>query len=255
MMDGILGLIGTFGYVVVFFVVMSESAGLPVPGETSLLIAAALAATGHLNIIGVIVAAAGGAILGDTGGYWVGRRFGVALLRRYGAIFRFDEEKLHKAEEFFAKHGEKTVFFGRFVPVGRIFSAVLAGVGRMHYRRFLAWNASGGLVWATLMGTLGYVFGHNLPLIENIVQKGGLGLFFALIAALLVRWAYLRRARIRAGLAGSRLTAYMRELGERLAPLPRIRLWRWSFHPLTALAGGLVVLAVALAGLVAAVLT
>jgi membrane protein DedA with SNARE-associated domain len=255
MMDGILGLIGTFGYVVVFFVVMSESAGLPVPGETSLLIAAALAATGHLNIVGVILAAAGGAILGDTGGYWVGRKFGIALLRRYGAIFRFDEEKLHKAEEFFAKHGEKTVFFGRFVPVGRIFSAVLAGVGRMHYRRFLAWNASGGLVWATLMGTLGYLFGHNLPLIENIVQKGGLGLLFALIAALLARWAYLRRARIRAGLAGSRLTASMRELGERLAPLPRIWLWRWSFHPLTALAGGLVVLAVALAGLVAAVLT
>lgn len=255
MMDGILGLIGTYGYIVVFLVVMAESAGLPLPGETSLLIAAALAATGHLNIVGVIVAAAAGAILGDTGGYWVGRKFGIALLRRYGKIFRFDEEKLLKAEAFFAKHGEKTVFFGRFVPVGRIFSAVLAGVGKMHYRRFLAWNASGGIVWATLMGTLGYIFGHNLPLIENIVQKGGIGLLVAIILAVLVRMAYLRRERIRAGLAGSRTIAYFRGIGERLAPLPSIRFLRWSFHPAAALVGGVIVLAVAVAGVVAAVLT
>lgn len=255
MMDGILGLIGTFGYIVVFLVVMAESAGLPLPGETSLLIAAALAATGHLNIVGVIVAAATAAIIGDTGGYWVGRKFGIALLRRYGKVFRFEEEKLVKAEEFFAKHGEKTVFFGRFVPVGRIFSAVLAGVGRMHYRRFLAWNASGGIVWATLMGSLGYIFGHNLPLIENIVQKGGLALLIGLIVVVLFRMAFMRRERIRARLAGTRVMGYFRSLGERLAPMPPLRVGRWSFHPATALAGGMVVLAIAVAGLIASVLT
>ena len=194
-------------------------------------------------------------MLGDTGGYWVGRKFGVALLRKYGKVFRFDEEKLHKAEEFFAKHGEKTVFFGRFVPVGRIFSAVLAGVGRMHYPRFLAWNASGGIVWATLMGTLGYIFGHNLPLIENIVQKGGLGLLVAIIVVVLGRIVYQRREGICSGLAGSRMTLYVKGLRERTAPLPPVQLWRWSLHPLAALAGGMLVLGVAVAGLVAAVLT
>jgi membrane protein DedA with SNARE-associated domain len=241
MLDGIFGLIGTFGYGVVFLVVMSESAGLPVPGETSLLLASALAATGRLNIVGVIATAALGAILGDTGGYWVGRKFGVALLRRYGKLFRFDEENLRKAEEFFAKHGEKTVFFGRFVPVGRIFSAVLAGVGRMRYARFLAWNASGGIVWATLMGTLGYIFGHNLPLIENIVQKSGLALLATLLLLVVARILYGQRRRIATRWA-------------HFTALPALRLGRWTLRPTVALAGGLVTLALAVGGVVAVAL-
>jgi membrane protein DedA with SNARE-associated domain len=240
MLDGIFALIATFGYGVVFLVVMSESAGLPVPGETSLLLASALAATGRLNIVGVIAAAALGAILGDTGGYWVGRTWGMALLRRYGRLVRFDEEKLRRAEEFFARHGEKTVFFGRFVPVGRIFSAVLAGVGRMHYLRFLAWNASGGIVWATLMGTLGYIFGHNLPLIEGIVQQGGLALLAALILLIAARILYGRRRQIAASWA-------------RFVALPALRVGRWTLRPALLLAGGLMALAVG--GVVAIVLT
>src|SRR5262245_34473820 len=171
MIESIFGLIAAFGYGMVFLVVMAESAGLPVPGETSLLLASAFAATGRLHIAGVIAAAALGAIVGDTSGYWIGRRYGIPLLRRYGRLVRFDEAKLSNAEAFFGRHGEKTVFLGRFVPVGRIFSAVLAGVGRMRYPRFLLWNATGGLVWAILMGTLGYVFGHNLPLIEQVVGR------------------------------------------------------------------------------------
>ena len=195
MVESIFGLIAAFGYSVVFLVVMAESAGLPVPGETSLLLASAFAATGRLHIAGVIAAAALGAILGDTGGYWVGRRYGIRLLRRYGRLVRFDEEKLGKAETFFARHGEKTVFLGRFVPVGRIFSAVLAGVGRMRYPHFLLWNATGGIVWAGLMGTLGYILGHNLPLAEQIVQRGGLAMLAALVILVLGRIALAHRAR------------------------------------------------------------
>ncbi|MFI5272341.1 MAG: DedA family protein [Ktedonobacterales bacterium] len=189
-------LVATFGYLVVLLVVMAESAGLPVPGETSLLIAGAFAATGKLWLPGVIAAAALGAILGDTAGYWVGRTSGLRLLRRHGRLLRFDERKLQQAEAFFARHGEKTVFLGRFVPVGRIFSALLAGVSRMHYRRFLLWNAAGGIVWATLMGILGYAFGNQLPLIERLVRQFGLGVLFLLIAAVAVRFAIARRAEI-----------------------------------------------------------
>lgn len=253
-MDAILGLIGTFGYGVVFLIVMSESAGLPLPGETSLLIAAALAATGRLNIVGVIVAAAAGAILGDTGGYWVGRKWGVALLRRYGKILRFEEDKFQKAEQFFAKHGEKTVFLGRFVPVGRIFTAVLAGVGKMHYPRFLAWNATGGLIWATLMGTLGYVFGHNLPLIEQIVQRGGFALLFAILLFLAGRYAFKHRERLRSRLAaglGRRLGAMV----ERVAPLPALRVGRWTWGPAALLGMSLVVVALGVVGILLVALT
>lgn len=251
-MDAILGLIGTFGYGVVFLIVMSESAGLPLPGETSLLIAAALAATGRLNIVGVIVAAAAAAILGDTGGYWVGRKWGVALLRRYGKILRFEEDKFQKAEQFFAKHGEKTVFLGRFVPVGRIFTAVLAGVGKMHYPRFLAWNATGGLVWATLMGTLGYVFGHNLPLIEQIVQRGGFALLFAILLFLAGRYAFKHRERLRARLTSSGFSRRFEAMVERVAPLPALRIGRWTWGPAAVLGVSLVVLALGVGILVVA---
>ncbi len=254
-MDAILGLIGTFGYGVVFLIVMSESAGLPVPGETSLLIAAALAATGQLNIFGVIAAAAAAAILGDTGGYWVGRKYGVALLRRYGKVLRFEEDKFQKAEAFFAKHGEKTVFLGRFVPVGRIFSAVLAGIGKMNYPRFLAWNATGGIVWATLMGTLGYVFGHNLRMIEQIVQRGGFALLFAIILFLAGRYVFMHRAQLRERFRSAALVKRFEAVVERIAPLPVLRVGRWTWGPAELLGGALIVLALGVAGVLVVALT
>lgn len=192
-MHVILNLVATYGYIVVALVVMAESAGLPLPGETSLLVAGAIAATGKLALPGVIIAAALGAIVGDTAGYWIGRTSGLRLLRRYGRLVRFDERKLAQAEAFFERHGEKTVFLGRFVPVGRIFSAVLAGVSQMRYGRFLLWNATGGIVWAALMGTLGFLFGHQLPLIERLVSQFGFGLLGALIVFVALRVAWSRR--------------------------------------------------------------
>lgn len=203
-MSLILSLVTTYGYVMVFLIVMAESAGVPLPGETSLLVAGAFAATGGLWLPGVIAAAALGAILGDTAGYWVGRTSGLRLLRKHGRLLRFDEAKLARAEAFFARHGEKTVFLGRFVPVGRIFSAVLAGIGHMCYSRFLLWNAAGGVVWATLMGTLGYVFGQQLPLIERLVSQFGLGLLVALVTLVALRLAWRRRAALTAYVSASR---------------------------------------------------
>jgi membrane protein DedA with SNARE-associated domain len=220
----ILDLVTTYGYIVVMLVVMVESAGAPVPGETTLLIGGALAGAGHLWLPGVILAAAAGAILGDTAGYWVGRRYGIPLLRRHGRLFRFDERKLHQAEAFFARHGDKTVFLGRFVPIGRIFSAVLAGVSQMHYRRFLIWNATGGIVWASLMGTLGYLFGRQLPLIESILQKFGFGALGLIVLAVLVRILIVRRAAWVPGLralaqrAALRLDDFRRQVSRPLAP-------------------------------------
>lgn len=200
----ILDLVATYGYIVVLLVVMAESAGLPLPGETSLLVAGALAATGNLWLPGVIIAAAAGAILGDTAGYWVGRTSGLRLLRRHGHLLRFDERKLEQAERFFARHGEKAVFLGRFVPIGRIFSAALAGVSQMRYSRFLFWNATGGIVWAALMGTLGYLFGQQLPLLERLVGRFGFGLLAALLLFIAARVAWGRRERLAAWWAQAR---------------------------------------------------
>src|ERR1700676_2411990 len=152
-----------YGYWAVLLFVAIESTGIPFPGETMLLVAAIYAGTTHrLAIELVIVAAAGGAILGDNLGYWVGREGGYRLLRRYGRYVRLDERKIKLGQYLFRKHGGKVVFFGRFIAVLRAWAAFLAGTNRMPWVSFLIYNALGGIIWATLYGLGGYFFGNNM---------------------------------------------------------------------------------------------
>src|SRR3974390_1198596 len=136
-----------------------ESFGLPLPGETALIACAVLAAQGALPIFGVIVGAILAAIIGDNLGYWVARKGGRKLLYRYRLTHRYAEQYLPPGERFFAKHGGKAVFLGRFVAVLRVTAAWCAGLSRMHWWRFLAWNAAGGIVWATGVGLIAYYLG------------------------------------------------------------------------------------------------
>src|SRR5438105_12882766 len=105
-------LIASYGYGVLFLLVAIESFGVPLPGETALVTAAAYAALGRLNIVLVIAAAAAGAIIGDSAGYWVGRKGGIALVHRYGRRVGLDDAKLAQAHEFFERYGTRTVFIG-----------------------------------------------------------------------------------------------------------------------------------------------
>jgi membrane protein DedA with SNARE-associated domain len=156
-------LLTTYGYWAILFFVAIESTGIPFPGETILLLAAITAGTTHtLSIPLIIVVAACGAILGDNLGFWVGREGGYRLLRRYGHYIRLDERKLKLGQYLFRKHGGKVVFFGRFVAVLRAWAAFLAGTNRMPWGRFLLFNALGGIVWATLYGSGGYILGDNV---------------------------------------------------------------------------------------------
>src|SRR6476661_7552204 len=163
----------TYGYGAIFLLVGLESVGVPLPGETALLTAAAFAAQGHLSIVGVILAAAAGGITGDAAGYWIGRKGGVAVVRRYGHLLHIDDAKLERVRRFFQRHGGKTVFLGRFVSLLRILAAVFAGVSRMPYGRFTLFNVAGGLCWATLFGSLGYAFGWSLPQLEATAGQAG----------------------------------------------------------------------------------
>jgi membrane protein DedA with SNARE-associated domain len=158
---------GAHGYLALFVLVALESLGIPLPGESALLAAAALAGQRHLAIALVIATAASAAILGDNGGYWIGRTGGLALARRYGRLLRLDEAKIERVRAYFAKHGAKTVFLGRFVALLRTWAAFFAGAGRMQYSRFMVFNALGGVIWAGLFGALGYTFGRNLPALEQ----------------------------------------------------------------------------------------
>jgi membrane protein DedA with SNARE-associated domain/membrane-associated phospholipid phosphatase len=216
-------LLETYGYLAVLLLVGLESLGIPLPGETALLTAAAYAAAGHLSIVGVIGAAATGAVLGDAGAYWIGRSGGLALVRRHGRLFRVDEAKLERAQQFFRRHGGKTVFFGRFVSLLRMLAALLAGVSRMPYGRFSLYNVTGGICWALLFGSLGYAFGRHLPQLEHAI--GQAGALVVLLAALLValilagRWVVNHAADLRAWIARSieRIGAspFVRRLRER----------------------------------------
>ncbi len=184
-------LLDSYGYVTLFTLVGLESLGIPLPGETALLTASAYAALGHLNIYGVIATAACAAILGDNGGYWIGRKGGIALVRRFGKTFHVNESDLDRGHAFFDRHGAKTVFFGRFVALLRTWAALLAGAACMPYGTFMAYNALGGIVWSVLFGTLGYTFGHNLPRLEHAIGRASLAA--ALLLALVVLLAIASR--------------------------------------------------------------
>jgi membrane protein DedA with SNARE-associated domain len=148
------------GLLLLFVLVAIESAGVPLPGETALIAASILVTQGHYTLWEVIVVASAGAISGDNIGYWIGRIGGRALLERWEPLARYSRRALPPAERFFAKHGSKTVFLGRFIAFLRVTSAWLAGISHMPWKRFLIWNAAGGIAWATLVAVVSYEFGR-----------------------------------------------------------------------------------------------
>ena len=177
-------LIIAYGCWAVFFVVMFEATGLPLPGESALVLAGVYAgATGNLAIANVILAAAAGAIIGDNFGFWIGRRFGVRLLERYGKFVGLTENRLLLGHYLFARHGGKIVFFGRFIAILRVFAALLAGSNRYPWRSFLVFNAAGGITWASVVSLAAYVFGDVINRLSGIVGLVGLGIALAGIIA------------------------------------------------------------------------
>jgi membrane protein DedA with SNARE-associated domain len=184
-------LIASYGYVAIFVIITLESAGVPMPGETVLISSAVYAgSTGNLNIALIIAAAAAAAIIGDNLGYWVGRRWGMPLLLRYGRMIALDHGRLKLGQYLFREHGGKIVFFGRFTAMLRAYAALLAGVNRLDARRFMLFNGLGGLTWATGMGLGSYYCGRS---IEQIAGPVGLALLALVIFGGLALWLFVRR--------------------------------------------------------------
>jgi membrane protein DedA with SNARE-associated domain len=170
-------LIAQHGYLAVFCIVALESAGIPLPGETALVLAAMFAgATGLIDIKLVIFFAALGAILGDNVGFWAGRRFGLPLLLNHGARLGLTDDRIKLGQYLFEHHGAKIVFFGRFIALLRIFAAFLAGVNRYSWGQFLFYNATGGIVWAAIFGLGGFAFGDAFERVAGPLGKIMLGL-------------------------------------------------------------------------------
>jgi membrane protein DedA with SNARE-associated domain len=174
------------GLIILFGLIALESAGVPLPGETALIAAGVLAQQGHYSLVAVIVVAALAAIIGDNGGYWIGRKGGRALLARTPVIRGVFARALPPAEVFFARHGAKTVFLGRFIAFLRITAAWLAGISHMRWWRFLLWNALGGILWAALVAAVAYYFGQAVA--DAINHYGAIG---GVIAVALLLLSYL----------------------------------------------------------------
>jgi membrane protein DedA with SNARE-associated domain len=148
------------GLPLLFVVIMLESFGIPLPGETALIFFGLLAAKGNYDIVVVIVVAAAAAIVGDNLGYWlIGRLGGRRLFERAPWVKRWADSVIPRAERVMQRHGGKTVFFGRFIAILRFTAAWVAGLGRMPWWRFLFWNAFGGIVWATAVALVAYYGG------------------------------------------------------------------------------------------------
>lgn len=177
-------LIASYGLVAIFVIILLESAGIPLPGETTLIAASVYAGShGTLDIRWIIATAAAAAIVGDNIGYWVGRTFGRNLLLRWGHWIGLDQRKLDLGEYLFLRHGGKIVFLARFVALLRVFAAVLAGANRLPPWRFLLFNALGGISWAVLFGTGGYLLGNSFsrvagPLGWLVFTMAAVGLFY-----------------------------------------------------------------------------
>ena len=182
-------LVAQHGYRVVFLIIMLESAGVPLPGETVLILASAYAgATGELNLALVIACAATAAMIGDNIGFWIGRTFGTKFLLRYGKFVRLSENRLKLGQYLFEKHGAKIVFFGRFVAFLRVFAALLAGVNKYHWPQFLFFNAAGAIIWALLVGIGGFLFGDSLHRVSGplgimalVIVVGGVIAFMIIV--------------------------------------------------------------------------
>ncbi|MEB3199535.1 MAG: DedA family protein [Synechococcaceae cyanobacterium] len=181
-------LLHRWGYGVVFLAMLLENAGLPLPGETITLLGGYAAGSGELRLVGVIGAAAAGAVLGDNIGYWVGRRAGWGLIQRLGGLLRRDPEQMERLRQRFLRHATTSVLLGRFVAVLRVLAGPIAGAVGMPWRSFFLCNLAGALLWASSMVTLAWLGGRWLPfprMVQGVLQFG-LGALLLLLLILVV---------------------------------------------------------------------
>lgn len=188
-------LVQSYGYYAVFTLIALESIGIPLPGESALITAALYAGTTHhLNVMVLAAVAAGGAVIGDNVGYWIGRTGGYRLAERYGRFVFLDRGKLKVGRYLFARHGVKVVFFGRFIALLRTFAAFLAGVSKMRWPGFLVANAAGGVLWAGFYAFGAYALGGAASTVGTTITYVGYGVASAVtIASVVVVRRSLRR--------------------------------------------------------------
>lgn len=194
-----------YGYLAVGGLVLLEDFGVPVPGETILILGAVYAGTGRLNIVLVGVLAFFGAVVGDNIGFAIGHFGGRALVERWGKYVFLTPERLDKAADFFNRHGGKVIVIARFVEGLRQANGIIAGTTGMHWAKFLAFNALGAALWVGLWTSVGYFSGSNIDAIYSAATRYSayVGIVVGVLIVAYVAWRVLRYRRERAAKASS----------------------------------------------------
>lgn len=182
------------GYPAAGLGILIESAGIPFPGETTLLAVAAYAAAGHLDIRLVILIGALGSVIGANIGYAAGHYGGRPFVERLGHLLHINPGHMARSELFFARYGAATILFARFVLGLRTWASLMAGMARMPFWRFQLYTLIGGAIWATVIGLAGYTLGSNWGLVERLVRYLGIGGLVVVVAVIVVVLLLRRRA-------------------------------------------------------------
>ncbi len=193
-LNSLAGPLDHFGYWAILLFVMIEDFGVPVPGETILIAAAVYAGAGRLNVLAVGVAGFVAAVIGDNIGFAIGHYGGRALVLRWGRYVRLTEERLDKAEAFFQRHGAWIITVARFIEVLRQANGIFAGTTGLRWRRFLAFNALGAVLWVGTWVSLGYLAGSHIDAIYHDTTRYS---YYVLIALAVMLAAYIARHLLR----------------------------------------------------------
>lgn len=193
--------VAQWGYMAVFVGIMMENAGVPLPGETIIVVASVFASQGILNVWDVYFAAVAGAVIGPNFGYYVGRRGGQPVVQRMARLLRLSEEDLQAAEARFNQRSDLAIFLGRFVAFLRIFAGPIAGVLKMPFPRFFFFNALGAIVWAAVIVGAAYFLGENVRFLLRNVGLTLLGVL--LIAAAYLGYKLYRKRQAEAAMTGT----------------------------------------------------
>lgn len=167
----IMPLIQTIGLIGIFLFVFAESGlffGFFLPGDSLLFTAGILASAGYFNITFLFLGSFVCAVLGDSFGYYFGRKVGPKIFSRPDSFF-WNKNNISKTAQFFERHGNKTITLARFVPIIRTFAPIMAGVGKMEYKTFLFWNILGGVFWTGIMTFGGYFLGNSIENIDKFI--------------------------------------------------------------------------------------
>ena len=185
-------LLKTVGYAGIFAIVFAESGllvGFFLPGDSLLFAAGFLASQGFFNIAILCLVTFVAAVLGDNVGYWFGKKAGPRVFKKEDSLI-FSKTNVEKSQAFYEKHGGKTIILARFIPVVRTFAPVIAGVGKMEYKKFLFYNLTGGVIWGIGVTALGYLLGNSIPDVDKyLIPIAALIIFVSIAPAL---WHLLR---------------------------------------------------------------